>query len=69
MGVRWNGKRPADFRKWEEAIAKEVGEPVSVTLDEAGGGEWMVSWALVGWTSIRREAREVLRDAGLPVVG
>ena len=68
MSLSWNGERPADFRRWEEAIQEEIGDPVAVTLDAVGGGAWVVSWARVGWTSIRREAREALRSAGLPVV-
>jgi hypothetical protein len=68
MGVHWNGERPADFRRWEEALREEIGDPASITLDAVGGGEWIVSRALVGWTSIRREARETLRSAGLPVL-
>ena len=71
MCVQWNGQRPADFEKWEEVIKEEIGDPVSavsVTLDDVGGGAWTVSWAIVGWTSIRREALEAFRNAGLPVV-
>jgi hypothetical protein len=68
MSLSWNGERPADFRRWEEAIREEIADPVSVTLEVAGAGEWRVSQALVGdSTSIRKEAREALRSAGLPI--
>jgi hypothetical protein len=68
MTLSWNGARPADFRQWEEAIREEIADPVSVTLEVAGAGEWRVSQALVGdSTSIRKETREALRSAGLPV--
>ena len=68
MGLYWNGERPADFRRWEEAIREEIGDPVSVTLDAAGGGEWRVSQALLGDSmSIWKEAKEALRSAGLPI--
>jgi hypothetical protein len=68
MSLSWNGARPADFRRWEEAIREEIGDPVSVTLEVAGAGEWRVAKAVVGDSmSIRKEAREALRGAGLPV--
>ncbi len=68
MSLSWNGKRPADFRRWEEAIREEIEDPVSVTLDSVRGGAWRVSQALVGdSTSIRDEAKEAFRSAGLPV--
>ena len=67
MSLSWNGERPADFGRWEEAIREEIGEPVSVTLDAVGDGEWRVSQARVGDSAVRREAREALRSAGLPI--